>query len=101
MTDVLDESGKLAEREFGLVTTVLDHHCKRPVMWECGRKVTSTSLGRMSLDDPLRLRQSDGMSVSVACRAKGASEGSRPSALETAATLEPRSREECDFEECR
>jgi hypothetical protein len=36
MTNVLDESGKLAEREFGSVTIimiVLDHRCKGAVMW--------------------------------------------------------------------
>jgi hypothetical protein len=32
MTDVPDESGKLAEREFESVTIVLDHRCKGAVM---------------------------------------------------------------------
>jgi hypothetical protein len=33
MTDVPDESGKLAEREFESVTIVPDHRCKGAMIW--------------------------------------------------------------------
>jgi hypothetical protein len=84
MTDVLDESGKLAETEFGLVTIVPNHRGKGAKYWGCGLKVTLISVGRMPLDDPPKVQQSDGSSVSIVCGAESAGEGSQPSA-----TLEP------------
>jgi hypothetical protein len=63
---------------------VKEHQCG-----ECGRNVASASIGRISLDDPPRLLQSDDISVSMVCGAEGAGEGNRPSPLEATATLDP------------
>jgi hypothetical protein len=50
---------------------------------ECGRNVTSVSVGRAALDDRSRLQQSGDMYISVACGVEGRAWG-----LGTAATLE-------------
>jgi hypothetical protein len=42
----------------------------------CGRDVTSVSVGRVSLEDPLILPQSDGNSISMVPDAEGAGDGS-------------------------
>jgi hypothetical protein len=92
MADACDESGKLADwlketprsSQPSRITAVKEQQCG-----ECGRNVTSVSVGRTALDDRSRLRQSGDISVSVACGAKGAGEGNRPWGLGTAATVEP------------
>jgi hypothetical protein len=86
VTDALNDSGKLAKRDSSpsqpsQITTV-----RKQQYGECGRKVTPTS---RSLDDPPRLRRSDGVSVPMTSGADDASEDNRPSGLGTAATLEP------------
>ena len=53
------------------------------------RKVILISVGKMSPDDPPRLQQSDGISVSMLCSADSAGDDNRSSVLEPAATLEP------------
>jgi len=58
-------------------------------MWIVGRKVILTSVGRMSLDDPLSYSSSDDISVSIVRTAEGAGEGSRPSAPGLGWLLEP------------
>ncbi|KAH8797034.1 hypothetical protein F5882DRAFT_22836, partial [Hyaloscypha sp. PMI_1271] len=60
------------------ITAVKEQQCG-----ECGRNVTSVSVGRAALDDRSRLQQSGDMYVSVAYSAEGRAWG-----LGTAATLE-------------
>ena len=50
---------------------------KEQQLWECGPKLISIRVGRMSLDDPLRSQYSDGVSVSIICSVDSASEGNR------------------------
>jgi hypothetical protein len=71
------------------ITAVKEQQCE-----ECGRNVTSVSVGRAAADDRSRLQQSGDMSVSVACGAEGRAWG-----LGTVATLEARSGGECDLGE--
>ena len=63
------------------ITAVKEQQCG-----ECGRNVTSISVGRAAPDDRSRLEQSGDISVSEACSAEGAGEGNQ---LETVATVEP------------
>jgi hypothetical protein len=81
MANALDELGKLAERDILPSRTTAVKEQQRV---ECGRNVTSVSVGRISLDDPPRLL----LYVSMVCGAEDAGEGNRPSAPDIAVTFE-------------
>ena len=97
MAGARDKLSQLGERDSSPVTTVPDRRREGVQCAECGRNVISVSVGRVALDDGLRLESPSDIFVAMLCGIEGAGEGNPPLALELVATLEHWSRGECDL----